>query len=121
MSKKKKAVETTAEEKITAKIKLDETGRCESVNAIYDDSDTVIEKEFTSESEAFEFYGHAQDYVYKDGEWILDPLLPEEPEPSPIDVLQAENKLLKAQVQALSDREEFQDDLIAELAMIAYA
>lgn len=109
------------EEKISAKIKIDNNGRCIGTNLDFDDSDTVIVREFASESEAFEFYGHAQDYVYKDGEWILDPLPPEEPEPSPIDVLQAENKLLKAQVQALSDREEFQDDLIAELAMIAYA
>ena len=118
MGKKKASNET---EKIIVKVKLDETGRCESVNAIYMDSDTVVEKEFDNEAEALEFYANAQDYVYKDGTWILDPLPPAEPEPSPIDVLQAENKLLKAQVQALSDREEFQDDLIAELAMIAYA
>ncbi len=118
MSKKKTTDET---EKIIVKVKLDETGRCESVNALYDDSDTVIEKEFDNEAEALEFYANAQDYVYKDGVWELDPLPSEEPEPSPLEVLQSENKLLKAQVQALSDREEFQDDLIAELAMIAYA
>lgn len=118
MGKKKTTDET---EKIIARAKIDETGRCESVNAIYEDSDTVIEKEFDSEAEAFEFYANAQDYVYKNGVWELDPLPPEEPEPTPLEVLQSENKLLKAQVQALSDREEFQDDLIAELAMIAYA
>ena len=118
MGKKKASDET---EKIIVKVKLDVTGRCESVNAIYMDSDTVVEKEFNSEAEALEFYANAQDYMYKDGLWELDPLPSEEPEPSPLEVLQSENKLLKAQVQALSDREEFQDDLIAELAMIAYA
>lgn len=118
MGKKKASDET---EKIIVKVKLDETSRCESVNAIYMDSDRVVEKEFDNEGEALEFYANAQDYVYKDGVWELDPLPPEEPEPSPLEVLQSENKLLKAQVQALSDREEFQDDLIAELAMIAYA
>lgn len=119
MSKKKTTDET---EKIIVKVKLDETSRCESVNAIYMDSDRVVEKEFDNEAEALEFCANAQDYVmYKDGVWELDPLPSEEPEPSPLEVMQSENKLLKAQVQALSDREEFQDDLIAELAMIAYA
>lgn len=81
----------------------------------------MIEKEFDSEVQAFEFYANAQDYMYKDGVWELDPLPPKEPGPTPLAVLQSKNKLLKAQVQALSDCEEFQDDLITELTMIAYA
>lgn len=109
------------EEKLTAKIKIDEAGRCVGANLAFDEKDTVVEKSFVDENEALEFYTHLPDYVYKDGVWGLDPLPPKEPEPSPLEVLQSENKLLKAQVQALSDREEFQDDLIAELAMIAYA
>lgn len=36
-------------------------------------------------------------------------------------VLEAENTLLKAQVQALSDRNEFVEDCMAEMAMQVYA
>lgn len=38
-----------------------------------------------------------------------------------IDELQKQNKLKDAQIQALSDRNDFNEDLIAELAMEVYA
>ena len=49
-----------------------------------------------------------------------------EPEPAPVlppsnEELAAENKLLKEQVAALSDQNEFQEELIVELANIVYA
>ena len=51
-----------------------------------------------------------------DGDWV-------EPEPAadPVAALQSENTLLRAQVQALSDRGEFLEDCIAEMAMTVYA
>lgn len=42
-------------------------------------------------------------------------------QPDPVVKLQAENKTLKAQVAALSEQNEFQEDLIVELANIVYA
>lgn len=49
-----------------------------------------------------------------------------EPEPAPVlppsnEELAAENKLLKEQVAALSDQNDFQEELIVELANIVYA
>lgn len=49
------------------------------------------------------------------------PAQPDEPTPDPIEVLQEENKLLKSQVQALSDQNDFQEELIVELANVIYA
>lgn len=49
------------------------------------------------------------------------PEVPVEPTPDPIEVLQEENKLLKSQVQALSDQNDFQEELIVELANVVYA
>lgn len=40
--------------------------------------------------------------------------------PTDIEKLQQENHLLKAQVKALTDRGEFQDELIAEIATVVY-
>lgn len=57
--------------------------------------------------------GDTCDYLYVDGEFVYDPL-PEEPRP--VD----EMTLLRAQVQALSDRNEFMEDCIAEMAMMVY-
>jgi hypothetical protein len=63
------------------------------------------------------------------GKWVLaDGLIvlsgnekPEpKPLPNPMEDLQQENSLLKAQVQALADRNDFVDDCIAELAMLVY-
>ncbi len=42
------------------------------------------------------------------------------PEPTPIERLEEENKLLKAQSNALSERADFVEDLIAEMAMLIY-
>lgn len=47
-------------------------------------------------------------------------LLGEEP-PTEMEQLQKENQLLKQQVEALSDQNEFQEELIVELANIVYA
>ena len=49
------------------------------------------------------------------------PDVPDEPTPNPIEVLQEENKILKSQVQALSDQNDFQEELIVELANVVYA
>ena len=46
----------------------------------------------------------------------------EEPEePVTLDSLKAENKLLKAQIQAQADRADFVEDCIAEMAGVVYA
>lgn len=45
----------------------------------------------------------------------------ETPELSPAELLQSENKLLKAQLQALTERSEFLDDCIAEMATQVYS
>lgn len=58
--------------------------------------------------------GNTCDYLYRDGEFIYDPL-PEEK--MPID----ETELLKAQVKALSERNDFMEDCIAEMATLIYA
>ena len=46
---------------------------------------------------------------------------PAEPEPGELEILQAENKTLKAQVQALSEQQGFYEDCIAEMASVVYA
>ncbi len=58
--------------------------------------------------------GDISDYRYVEGEYVYDPL-PKESEP--ID----EVTLIRAQVQALSDRNDFMEDCIAEMAMLVYA
>ena len=58
--------------------------------------------------------GNTCDYLYRDGEFIFDPLPEEKP---PID----ETELLKAQVKALSERNDFMEDCIAEMAELVYA
>lgn len=49
------------------------------------------------------------------------PADPVTPEPGEIEVLQAENKTLKAQVNALSEQQAFYEDCIAEMASVVYA
>lgn len=44
-----------------------------------------------------------------------------EPKPSPIEVLQDENRTLKAQVQALSESNFFLEECLVEMAEIVYA
>ena len=57
-------------------------------------------------------------YKYIDGEFIKNPdYKPPEPPAPPL----SEVELLKAQNKALSDRLEFTEDLIAEMAMKVYA
>ena len=51
-----------------------------------------------------------------DGDWA-----PIGTEQDPLEALQTENTLLRAQVQALADRGEFLEDCIAEMAMVVYA
>lgn len=51
-----------------------------------------------------------------DGDWA-----PMGTDQDPLEALQTENTLLRAQVQALADRGEFLEDCIAEMAMVVYA
>lgn len=51
-----------------------------------------------------------------DGDWA-----PMGTDQDPLESLQTENTLLRAQVQALADRGEFLEDCIAEMAMVVYA
>lgn len=46
---------------------------------------------------------------------------PAEPEPGELEILQAENRMLKAQVDALSEQQAFYEDCIAEMASVVYA
>lgn len=50
-----------------------------------------------------------------------EPSEPAEPEPGELEILQAENKTLKAQVNALSEQQAFYEDCIAEMAGVVYA
>lgn len=51
---------------------------------------------------------------------VPDPEPEPEPEPTETEQLRAENKLLKAQIQAQSDRSDFIEDCIAEMATQVY-
>ena len=60
--------------------------------------------------------------------WTPLPIPEPEPEPEPapttedrVAALEAENKTLKAQVSALTDQNDFQEELIVELAGVVYA
>lgn len=55
--------------------------------------------------------------VLTGGEWSA----PEQTDAEKITALQKENKLLSQQVAALSDQNDFQEELIVELANIVYA
>lgn len=56
-----------------------------------------------------------------DGELhFVAPTPPPEKKGDPVEQLQAENRLLKAQLQAQSDRADFVEDCIAEMAMVVY-
>lgn len=71
--------------------------------------------------------GGVSDYRYVDGAFVYDPLPEPEPEiPAPtaeerITELESDKKLMDAQIQALSDRNDFLEDCIAEMATIIYA
>ena len=67
-------------------------------------------------------YSETQQARWAGQEWLLE----DKPIPPPTEVerlasLEAENKLLKAQNQALAERGEFIEDVIAEMAMDFYA
>jgi len=63
---------------------------------------------------------NARDWRYVDGAWVYDPV-PEAVAPSdPVVMWEAQNTLLKAQIQALEARGEFLEDCIAEMAMQVY-
>lgn len=74
--------------------------------------------------------GDIYEYRYVNGEYVHDPLPkpeePEQPEHTPtaeerIAQLEAENKTLTAQVDALSGQLDFQEECIVEMANIIYA
>ena len=71
--------------------------------------------------------GNITQYKYIDNEFIYDPLPEPEPEiPAPtaeerITELESDKKLMDAQIQALSNRNDFLEDCIAEMATIIYA
>lgn len=54
-------------------------------------------------------------------QWKQEHPAPDLESPSPIEALQAENNLLKAQVTAAVNRQEFLEDCIAEMAMQVYS
>ena len=59
--------------------------------------------------------------AYPDAELEPVPITPEPTTNEQIAALQAENKLLKAQIDALSEQNDFHEELIVELANIVYA
>ena len=46
---------------------------------------------------------------------------PPKPQPTEIEILQKENKLLKAQVNALAEQQEFLEDCLIEIGQVVYA
>lgn len=58
-------------------------------------------------------------HITANGEVIRLPVPTNDPDPEAVDLV-AENKLLRAQLQAQSDRSDFIEDCIAEMAMAAY-
>lgn len=58
--------------------------------------------------------GNIADYLYVNGEFIYSPVANHNTQPDEI-------TLLRAQIQALSDRNDFMEDCIAEMAMLIYA
>ena len=73
--------------------------------------------------------GDITEYRYVNGKFVHDPLPePEQPEPDPtpsqeerIAELEAENKNLTAQIDALSFQLDFQEECLVEMASIIYA
>ncbi|MGF7049172.1 hypothetical protein J2T13_003680 [Paenibacillus sp. DS2015] len=55
-----------------------------------------------------------------EAEYIEPEPIPKTPEQLEIDALKKENRMLTAQNQALSDRADFIEDIIAEMAMVVY-
>lgn len=68
--------------------------------------------------------GNIIDYKFIDNKFIYDPLPELEIEPSTdekVTTLENQNVLLMAQIQALSSRNDFLEDCLAEMACIIYA
>ena len=59
-------------------------------------------------------------WVYDSDTGGFSPYAPAPVPAPPIEVLQAENKLLKAQVQAQTERADFVEECLAEMATIVY-
>lgn len=57
-----------------------------------------------------------QDF-YRDGEKVVSPLTAAQKE---VETMQADLPMLKAQIQAISDRNDFIEDCIAEMAAVVY-
>lgn len=81
-------------------IQLDENNRCVSANCIYTDDDKTIQYQFESEDERISFFENIQNYVYKDGKFVLDKLPEPEPQPSELDLLKERQERTE---QALQD------------------
>lgn len=79
---------------------------------IYHDSEQI--NTIVASEEYVKHYCQNNNYTYKKDNTI------DVTEPNPVVILQQENKLLKAQVQAASDRSDFLEDCIAEMATIVY-
>ena len=56
------------------KIKLDENNRCLSANCVYEPTDTVIDYEFSSDTEKEKVFSDIRNYVYKDGKLVYEKL-----------------------------------------------
>lgn len=81
-------------------IQLDENNRCVSANCNYTEEDKTVEYEFDNEEERMNFFSNIQNYVYQDGEFVLDELPIPEPQPSEIEILKQKQELTD---QALQD------------------
>ena len=79
-----------------------------------------------------EFDPETQKAVWDGEAWHIEAMPEPEPEPDPtpdpeptaderISALEAENHLLNQQVEALTDQNDFQEELIVELANVVYA
>ena len=62
-----------------------------------------------------------QGYVYKDGVFVDPATTPYEPTPEErLVTVESENNLLKSQLQAQTDRSDFVEECIAEMATLVY-
>lgn len=77
---------------------------------------SLVTRDWTKDAEA-----SAAREAYNGEYTIEDDGQPEPVVPPTTDELAAENKLLKQQVSALTDQNDFQEDLIVELANVIYA
>lgn len=56
------------------KIKLDENNRCVSANCVYETKDTLIDYEFSSDTEKEKVFSDIRNYVYKEGKLVYEKL-----------------------------------------------